>query len=315
MIIIPDVYWPIPCGIILGAILLDITLGDPPNRYHPTAWVGKIIAVMVPYRRQRYWGVIVVIASCCVVATAAIILVYIAELLIPFLYIIISILILKSTISIRGMERHAILVYNQVTTNDAQAKAALACIVKRDTANLSASQICSGTIESVAENTTDGTTAPLFYMGLFGVVGALISRTINTIDSMAGYRSYIFEKVGWFGAHCDTILGWAPARITAYVMVLSALILRYDYRGAYSTIRTHHNKPDSLNSGYTISAMAGALNITLEKPGKYSVGSGREANVKDIRDSIRIMKCTSYIFGGIACGITYVMAQVWQWVL
>lgn len=315
MIMIPDVIWPIPYGIILGAILLDITLGDPPNRYHPTAWVGRIVAVMIPYKRQKSWGVLVVITSCSLVATSAVALMYVAELLMPFLSIIISILILKSTISIRGMERHANTIHNHVMSNDTRARVALACIVKRNTTNLSPSQICSGTIESVAENTVDGTTSPLFYMGFFGVMGALVYRTINTIDSMAGYRSEMFAKVGWFGANCDTILGWVPARITAYVMVLSAFILRYDYKGAYRAIRRDHKKPESLNSGYAMSAMAGALNITLEKPDQYTLGSGREAYAKDIKDSIRIMKCTSYIFGGIACIITYVMSQVWQWAL
>lgn len=315
MIIPPDAIWTIPCGIIMGAILLDMILGDPPNRYHPTAWAGRMIAIMIPFRREKYWGVLVVIISCGAVAAVAAILLYVTELLIPLLYIIVSILILKSTISIRNMERHANTVHGHIMSDDMRARVALACIVKRNTTNLSTSQICSGTIESVAENTTDGTTSPLFYMGLFGVLGALVSRTVSTIDSMAGYRSEMFGKVGWFGANCDTILGWVPARITAYVMVLSALILQYDYRGAYHAICRDCKKPASLNSGYTMSAMAGALNITLEKPGQYTLGTGREACAKDIKDAIRIMKCTSYIFGGIVCSMAYVMSQVWSWVL
>lgn len=315
MMIIFDAMWYVPCGIILGAVLLDMALGDPPNRYHPTAWVGRMIAILIPYKRQKYWGVVVVLASCGVVATAAATLLYITEMLMFLMYATVSILILKSTISIRGMEKHANAVHHHIMSGDARAQAALACIVKRNTINLSTSQICSGTIESVAENTVDGTTSPLFYMGLFGVVGALIYRTINTIDSMAGYRSEMFVKVGWFGANCDTILGWAPARITAYTMVLSAFILRYDYKGAYRAIRRDHKKPDSLNSGHTMSAMAGALNITLEKPGQYTLGSGRGASAKDIKDSIRMMKCTSYVFGGISCIMVYVVSQVWQWVL
>ena len=321
---IPDIIfsgWPIMCGIVAGAIILDIITGDPPTRYHPTSWAGTMIARLIPYRQERYWGVVVVVASCgivvCVAASVIGVTSYMAELVMSTLYVIpyvaVSILILKSTIAIRGMEKHAKLVHKCVVSNDARASAALACIVKRNTDKLSASQICSGAIESVAENTVDGTTAPLFYMGFFGIAGALIHRTINTIDSMAGYHSDMFKKVGWFGATCDTILGWAPARITGYMMVLSAYITGFDHKEAYNTIQRDHKKPDSLNSGYTMSAMAGALNITLEKPGKYTIGTGRQPGAEDIKDSIRIMKCTSYLFGAVSCGTVYVMSQVWQW--
>ena len=320
----------LPAVIMLVAVIVDRVFGDPPDRYHPTAWAGRMVAALVPAfrggsrRGRRLWGVAVVVTSCATVAGLA----HLALLLIslpniaahsawpslPLSVVMtvawasvigayaVMVLLLKSTIAIRGMEKHAVAVSARLEDGDIQgAGGRLASIVKRDTANMSRKHICSGVIESVAENTVDGVTGPLFYFGAFGLPGALIYRTVNTIDSMAGYRSEIFRDVGWFGAKCDTILNWIPARLTGRIMALAASILGYDGAGARRAILRDAGRTESPNAGHTMAAMAGALGVTLEKPHHYTIGGGRDPDVGDIAGAVRIMKCTVWLFAGLIC--------------
>lgn len=307
--------WYVVGGIILIAMLLD-RLGDPPNRYHPTAWMGSLVAVMIPVRRSRLWGVAVVVICCGLAALLPLALWWTVSsfwvgIVGVVIYGIIAIPILKSTISLHGMEKHAAAIHTSILNEDGRAAGHLACIVKRSTSGMSTSQICSGTVESISENTVDGITGPLLYAGLAGLPGALVYRTINTIDSMAGYRSEFFGQVGWFGAMCDTVLNWIPARVTGYVMVLAAAITRHDWRGAYRIMRQDAGLPESANSGYPMAAMAGALNIRLEKPLHYTLGEGRDPVPDDIIAAVRIMKCTVWLFAALAAAVPILVGVVY----
>lgn len=310
----------------LAAIALDRIRGDPPNRYHPTAWIGRVVAALVPMRpgngaSRRAWGVVVVAASC--VSALALSMVPLGVGMaaatisggVPWgghggmllgaagiTYYAATILLLKSAIAVRGMEEHAAAVGARLRDGDPESAGdRLALITKRNTSNMDPGHICSGAIESISENTVDGITGPLFYFGLAGLPGALVYRAVNTIDSMAGYRSPMLADLGWFGAKCDTILNWAPARLTAYVMVLAAATSRYDARGALRAIRRDAKKPDSRNSGYPMAAMAGALGVRLEKPLHYTIGDGPLPDIRDIWSAIRIMRRTTWLFAGVAC--------------
>lgn len=309
-----DMVWYMAGGAVLAAILLD-RLGDPPNRFHPTAWMGTLIAVLVPRRQTKRWGVAVVVSCCGLAAASALALWWAAPAAWPggvglAIYWAASVPLLKSTISVRGMERHAMAVYSSIMDGDGRAAGRLACIVKRSTAGMDTVQICSGAIESTAENTVDGITGPLFYAGAAGLPGALIYRTVNTTDSMAGYRSAMFKRVGWFGARCDTILNWIPARATGHMMVLAAAMTGHDWRGAYHTMRRDAGLPESANSGYTMAAMAGALGVRLEKPSHYTLGDGRDPGPEDIPAAVRIMKCTAWLFAGAAASMAAAVSVV-----
>lgn len=303
-------WWCAAGGAILAAVLLD-RAGDPANRFHPTAWMGHLVAILIPRYRTRGWGVAVVLLCCGLAASSAALLWWAAAywpaaywpVIGPAIYWAAAIPLLKSTISVRGMERHAMAVYHSVVSGDGRAAGRLACIVKRRTADMSASQICSGAVESTAENTLDGITGSLFWMGLAGLPGALVYRTVSTIDSMAGYRSTMFVQVGWFGATCDTVLNLIPARLTGYVMVLAAAVSGYDWRGARRIMRRDGARTDSANSGYPMAAMAGALGVRLEKPSHYVLGDGRDPAPEDIPAAVRIMRCTAWLFAGMAAAM------------
>ena len=130
----------------------------------------------------------------------------------------------------------------------------LSMIVKRNTKHLDKNHISSAVLESVSENTVDGITGPLFYYAIFGLPGAFVYRAINTIDSMVGYKTSLFRNIGWFGANCDTILNYIPSRLTGLVMILSALILGYNWKESFYIMRPDGKKLECPNAGYPIAA-------------------------------------------------------------
>ena len=299
--------------VIVGfALLLDFLVGDPKTKYHPTAWMGKLIASLVPFaknnsaKRELLGGILIVSIVVTIVSTLLVVLdVGISLLTIDIISLIISIVVgsilLKTTIAIRGMQRHALAVIDAIEKDDLDsARNHLAMIVKRDTKNLDKNHILSAVLESVSENTVDGVTGPLFYYAIFGLPGAFAYRAINTIDSMIGYRTTMFKNVGWFGAKCDTILNYLPSRLTALVMVLGALILGYNWKESLYIMRRDSRKLDSPNAGFPMAVLAGALGTRLEKTNYYTIGQGSiEFTKSHITSAVTLMKVSSILFCGI----------------
>jgi adenosylcobinamide-phosphate synthase len=181
--------------------------------------------------------------------------------------------------------------------NLGEAQDRLAMLVKRNTKQLDKNHIVSGVLETTSENIVDGVTGPLFYFGLFGLPGAFVYRTINTFDSMVGYRDSIFSNVGWFAANCDKALNYIPARITGYVMVLSALLVGADWKNALYTMKSDGNKTSSPNAGIPMAAMAGALHTRFEKINHYILGNGTtELDQTHFKSAILLMKVTCILF-------------------
>jgi len=299
--------------VIVGfALLLDFLVGDPKTKYHPTAWMGKLIASLVPFtksnsvRKELLGGILLVSVIVIVVSTILVVLdVGISLLTIDIVSLIVSIaigsILLKTTIAIKGMQKHALAVVNAVEEGDLDsARNHLSMIVKRDTTNLDKNHILSGVLESVSENTVDGVTGPLFYYAIFGLPGAFVYRAINTIDSMVGYKTTLFKNVGWFGAKCDTVLNYAPSRLTGLVMILGALILGYNWKESLYIMRRDSRKLESPNAGFPMAALAGALGTRLEKMNYYTIGNGSiEFTKSHIISAITLMKVSSILFCGI----------------
>ena len=295
--------------IVISAVILDLLVGDPKNKFHPTSWIGSLIAKLVPIiqnkspRREKLGGIILVILLTTLVTTLLVFLdVGIQNISFDFAEIIVSVIVgmilLKTTISIRGMEKHAMAVMESIERNDLDAaRNNLSMIVKRNTKNLDKNHVLSGTLESISENTVDGVTGPLFYFTFFGIPGAFIYRIINTIDSMIGYKTSIFKNVGWFGANCDKILNYLPSRITSLMMVIGAMILGNDWKKSYKIMKRDGKNTESPNAGYPMAALAGALGARFEKIDHYSVGEGNiELTKSHLRSAIALMKVTSILF-------------------
>ncbi|MEM1950625.1 MAG: cobalamin biosynthesis protein [Candidatus Nitrosocaldus sp.] len=289
--------------ILACALLLDLCVGEYPTRLHPTVWIGRVISLFKPRlkhnsRREYFNGLIFAVVLVAVVYLLAYSALSMLEVNNMVAMIIASILLLKSTFAIRAMEEHANAVINYLMHNDiVGARYSVSMIVGRDTSSLDEEHILSATIESVGESTVDGITAPLFYYALFGVAGALAYRAINTLDSMLGYRDAYHRQIGYASAKLDTIANYIPARLTALTMILASTLLGLDWRNAIRIMLRDRHKTPSINSGYPMSVVAGALRVRLEKIGYYRLGDGIEAiTFEHCRLALRIMKLSSTLF-------------------
>ena len=314
-------------AIIGFAILIDLILGDPKNRYHPTAWIGTFIAKLTTITKnqnstfEKVGGIIMIITISSVVVLLLSGLNFgISLISVDYISLILSVvigaLLLKTTIAIRGMEKHAISVLDSLESNDLDlARNYLSMIVKRNTTKLDKNHVLSGVLESISENTVDGITGPMFYYAFFGLFGAFVYRIINTADSMVGYKNDIFKNLGWFTAKCDTILNYIPSRLTGLMMVISAAILQNNWRNSYKVMIRDGKKTESPNAGYPMAALAGALETKFEKINHYKLGDGEIILTRDhVLSAIKIMKLTSILFFGIiTIPIIFVLSILGWW--
>jgi len=291
-----------------AGIGLDYFFGDPHNKFHPVAWIGRAMGHFVPQLKSRTAGLerakgsIFAIAFIAATGLGAYLLTfasfYIAGV---FALVIASAMLLKLTIAMKGMERHARAIMSCLEAGDLEgARSKLALIVRRNTSDLSEAHLISATIECISESTVDGITGPIFYYSLFGPAGAVAYRTINTLDSMVGYKDDFFRDIGWMSARLDTLVNYVPARLTALLMIISAKIVGADWVNSLYMLHRDKAKTFSPNAGYPMATMAGALRIRLEKIGHYSLGDAQEpASLAKCEAAIKIMKLTTILFSGL----------------
>ena len=264
--------------ILFIALAIDLAFGEPPNSWHPVAWLGKLIPSETKWAPRRgkviqlVFGTVTVLLTLGAITVPVYFLILYLQELHWLIYVIIAGVLLKFTFSLRGL-RQAVATVKGFLAQDkiAEARISLRSLVSRDTADLDKSQLVSATVESVAENSCDSFVAPLFYFLLFGVPGAIAYRVINTFDAMIGYRGE-WEYLGKFAARLDDVANFIPARISALIIVLAAWICRKNLRQAWQIMLRDHKKTPSPNAGWTMSAIAGALGVQLEKAGHYKLG-------------------------------------------
>ena len=315
-------------SIIGFAILIDLIFGDPKNRYHPTAWIGTLIAKFTTLAKhqnpifEKIGGVLIIVIISSIVILLLLSLDFgISLIFTDYISLVVSVLVgimlLKSTIAIRGMEKHAINVLESLENNNLNmARNHLSMIVKRNTTNLDKNHVLSGVLESISENTVDGITGPMFYYAFFGLPGAFFYRIVNTADSMIGYKNDLFKNLGWFTATCDTILNYIPSRLTGLMMIISAAILHNNWRHSYKIMMRDGKKTESPNAGYPMAALAGALETKFEKINHYKLGDGEIILTKQhVISAINIMKLTSVLFFGIVTvPIILILSFIGWWI-
>jgi adenosylcobinamide-phosphate synthase len=293
--------------------VIDLLLGDPPNRWHPVAWMGSFIRwgerhapVAGPAVRFAY-GAALVWAGVAVSTLPVVLLSIAARRLGPAIYVVIAAPLLKSTFAHSGLIRAAGTVQRALQAGDlAEARRLVSWhLVSRDTSALTEELVAAAAVESVAENVTDGFAAPLFYFLLSGVPGAWAYRFCNTCDSMLGYRDPEHEYLGKFAARLDDLLNWAPARLTGLLMVCAAWLAREDAPNAWRTMWRQHRRTASPNAGWTMCAAAGALNVTLEKVGHYRLEGGAVLpSVDTLRRAKRLANLTAVLLGLVVSSVT-----------
>lgn len=276
--------------LIPAAFLLDLLLGDPQWFPHPVRLVGKLASaterlfrcmVFLPLRVAGILTALVVIGT-----TVAVVQLFVwqAARLHPLAGVAASILLLYFAIAPRDLAAHAAAVRDALLAGDLElARSKVAMMVGRDTASLDDEGVARAAVESVAENTSDGVTAPLFYGLLFGPAGAWLYKASNTLDSMFGYRNERYREFGWASARFDDLMNYLPARLTVLAVAAAAFILRLDPVATFRSVTEGARRHESPNAGYPESAFAGALGVTLGGERSYG-GVTKTVPTLGIRD-------------------------------
>ncbi len=290
---------------LLGAVALDFALGEPQGTFHPVTWMGRWLDGWWRWRPRagRAWQFLFGMAAVLLgAALFALPMWFLSRASLPLFWLW-SIPLLKVTFAIRALLWAGAEVQEALERGDLpEARRVVRWhLVGRETADLPAPLVVSATVESLAENLTDGLTGPLFYFALLGLPGAWAYRFCNTADSLWGHRTPEKEYLGKFAARADDALNWLPARLTALLIVVGAALAGEDPRGAWRAMWGQHPRTASPNAGWTMAAMAGALGVTLEKVGHYRLeGGDGPRDTQTIRRALRVVRWTTVlVVGGI----------------
>lgn len=254
------------------AFIIDCIIGDPKTNWHPVALIGKLISLLekyllnlsnISYKKQIFGAILVLCTLTISYGLTYVLLHFFYDLNKWFGYFF-SALILSFTISPRSLAEAGIEIRNALIKHDLLvARYKVGWIVGRDTDKLNVAEITRATVETIAENIVDGIISPLFYFLLGGAPLAALYRTVNTLDSMIGYKNDKYSDFGKFAARTDDCFNFIPARITAILIVLIAFFFQLNYKKAIKIILRDAKKHPSPNSGYSEAGVAGALNIRL----------------------------------------------------
>ena len=250
---------------LLLAWVMDLWLGDPIQLPHPVVGFGKLIAKgehAWNKGKGRLWkgalmAIILVVGTYVVSAC-------LLGLLPGVLYTIASALLIFYCLAGTTLIREVREVFRAVDRSLEEGRLQVARIVGRDTSELSAQEVRTAALETLAENLSDGVIAPLFWYALLGVPGMLAYKMVNTLDSMIGYRNERYKDFGCFAARLDDVANYLPARLTALLMILSSgriPLIKFVWK--------YGNQHASPNSGYPEAALAGILDCRFGGPHNY----------------------------------------------
>jgi adenosylcobinamide-phosphate synthase len=250
------------------AYFFDKVIGDPPHWPHPVRWIGTLISFFEKRlnhgQNKRLKGVAMLLFVLLLVFTIVLLLIVISYQIHPIAGIAVESIIIATTIAQKSLKEAALEVHTPLAKGDlAGARIKLSYIVGRDTDTLNESEIARGAIETVAENTSDGVTAPLFWALIGGAPLAMVYRATNTCDSMVGYKNERFKDFGFASAKWDDVMNWIPSRITGLIMLVGTRPLRIEYSRAWKILFRDAKKHPSPNSGWGEAAVAAILGIQL----------------------------------------------------
>ncbi len=264
------------------AFLIDWLIGDPQKWPHPVRLIGHYITFWEKrfrtsfgaqeedehkLRRRGMWlALIVVVTTMSVVG----LMLFLSSLLGQVVWFIICLYLVYSAVCLKDLYFQSMRVERALERGELlEARQRLAWIVGRDTNDLSAEDMRRAVIETLAENFSDGLVAPLFYLALGGPILAWGYKAINTLDSMVGYKNEKFLHLGRFSAKLDDVANYLPSRLAAFIILVSAKLLGYDFKLGLKIWRRDRRLHSSPNSGHPEAAMAGAIHVRLGGPGYY----------------------------------------------
>ncbi len=293
---------------------LDLLIGDPHWLYHPVRLVGNLISFLEKrlrlifpktHKAELAAGAVLVILTSGITAAAAAGLLYLASLIHPAVRLALEAVMCYQLLATKSLKEESMKVYRRLKENDLEGgRRAVSMIVGRDTQNLDETGVIKAAVETVAENTSDGILAPMLFMLIGGPVLGFFYKAVNTMDSMVGYKNDRYLYFGRAAARLDDVLNYIPARISAWMMILSAAPAGLDAKEAhriYKRDRANHASP---NSAHTEAVMAGALHVQLAGDAWYfgklhkkkTIGDpDRPVENEDIRRANRLLYVTSFL--------------------
>lgn len=308
-------------GLFAAILILDLLLGDPHGWPHPIVWIGRLITwlenglrPLIPSAKQA--GILLVVLTLLVTVAAAGLLLQLAGAFTDLLAWLVSLWLGWSCLALRSLHKESAAVIKELERGDlTAARHSLSMIVGRETATLNEEQILKATLETVAENASDGVIAPLFYLLLGGPVLGMVFKAASTLDSMVGYKNDKYRDFGWAGARLDDLLNFIPARLTGFMFVAAAFPLKMDGHRALKIMLRDAGKHASPNAGWPEAAVAGALGVQfggaatyfgkrVEKP---TFGDADKApTIKHYRQLIKML----YLSTGLAAGLGLLLLEV-----
>lgn len=300
-------------AVIIG-FLIDLAVGDPRWLYHPVRVIGNMITLFEKVLRkcfpnsqtgERAAGVILVILTVTVSTAVPFFILSLAFRIHEWLGFVLETLMCYQLLATRALKDESMKVYDALKTGDIEeSRYAVSMIVGRDTKELTKEGVTKATVETVAENASDGVIAPLFYMMIGGAVLGFTYKSINTMDSMVGYKNERYRYFGTCAALLDDVVNFIPARLSGLLMVVASAVFGFDGRQAFRIFKRDRRNHASPNSAQTEAVMAGALNIQLagnacyfgklyEKP---TIGDAvRPVEIEDIKKANRLLYSTAVL--------------------
>lgn len=294
---------------IIIACIVDIIFGDPYNFPHPVKFMGKLISFEEALARKFFKEKGLIIAGFFIVffnIVLAFIIPWFLLNLVKFNYFLfhaVNIFLIYTTVASRCLKDEAMKIYYSLEKSLDEARYCLSFIVGRDTKNLDEREVIRATVETVAENTSDGVIAPLFY-AVFGTPFAIVYKMVNTMDSMLGYLNDKYKYIGFFPAKTDDVFNFFPARLTGLLMIVSG-VFKYNVIEAFRIMIRDRKNHKSPNCAYPEGAVAGLIGVQLggnnfyfgELVKKPKIGDKkRELERDDIKRAVSIMFAAEGVF-------------------
>ena len=299
---------------LLFSLAMDVIFGELPAKIHPVVIIGSLINFfksMFISMKNRFSGFLLTFFTALSVTVILFIVYFVAKVNIIVLFVVFAVL-LSSTYSVKMLLKTALDVKRDLDESIEKARKSVSYLVSRNTEELTESFIVSAVIESLTENITDSYVAPIFYYAIFSVIILIkplnnqlfylllipmLYRMFNTLDAMLGYKTEELINIGFFPAKMDDILNYIPARISGIYVVISAYLLKLDYKNSFKIMKRDARNCPSPNSGFTMATTAGALNIQLIKKDTYILGdSNKNIDKEDITRAVNLSKLTIILF-------------------
>jgi adenosylcobinamide-phosphate synthase len=253
------------------ALAIDRVFGEPPDRFHPTVFMGKTIELL---EKRSMSGAFIFFA---VTLGFSLPVFFVVEFFDGAAKVLLAALILKTSFSWKGLSFYTLPIAKALDSKDIdKAREKVPFIAGRNPDQLDENDILSTAVESIAESSTDGIISPLFYFFVCSflsletaVAAAVFYRAVNTLDSMLGQPE---NPKGYLSAKADELLNFMPSRIAAVLLLFSGFVLRKNTRRGFAVFRRDRAATPSKNAGQTMSVMAGLLGVQLQKKGFYTLG-------------------------------------------